>query len=438
MARRQPITDEQRAEFIPNFRPFLTPIPIPTPGICDSPSMSLCINYEWLPIIRGLLHVLDQPDVWDTTDADELFNVRQQIKEISAMSGCLCGYGKTDLQIRNIVDITLNNQLVQIFNADGLDGVAPDRPDSTFDTDSGDTGDEIREREIALCWAVQDYVTTVVEKGIFNAFIPDAITMLTTGGIAFLVGPIGGLVYRVASEIFETVINMVANDAELIEKVSCCMLDGLQGLALTEANFATALDGCGFGALSDEAFIADAVRMGLDDTGNFLSFVSVLGSYMNVVDILDECPCDPDGCIVDFTIDDADFVAQTGANGPLATYDAGQGWDNGPSGVVNHRIHIEYTFSELIAITSAGWTITYNSQNNIQWRLILFDEFEAELLNVYTDYDENTLSQDFNFPEVTGVKRIRFTVVTTSSGLDFNGHIVEGRYTGDICDFPAQ
>jgi len=426
MARRPVRTEEQREEFIPNFLPFVTPITIPAAGICEDPAINLCINSTWMPIIRGLFQVLDQPDVWDTEDDDEIFAVRQQIKELMAMGDCLCGYGATDAVIRLSVDLTLHNQYVKIFNDDGLDGVAPDRPDTAFDEDAGDTGDEIRRRELALCGAVTDYVTSVVEKGIFNAFIPDAVTLLTSGAISFLVGPLGGLVYRFASEVFEAIINKVANDPGLIEDVACCMLNGLEGKAITEANFEAALDDCGFGPVSDQAFISDAVKTGLDDTGNFLSFVAILGGYMDVVDILDVCPCDTGADCVDFTIDEQGFSPDI-RPGPVlgALYVAGVGFDNPVAASINHRISIKHLFDEDIAFTSVTIKTVNTLSDTIRFSFELFDEFGTSLEQDFIDIDPPVQEHTFNFSEVTGVRDINVRAIKPSNQLNFPGHIVE-------------
>ncbi len=436
MARRQPKTDDQRVEFIPNFRPFIAPIAIPDKGVCEDGSYGFCINAEWMIIIRGLLHTLDQPDVWDSADPDDIFAVRQQVRELTSMGQCLCGYPASNQIINYNTNLAIQLALIQIFDVDGLDGVAPDRPDTSFSEDTGDTGDEIIQREVALCWAVTDYVTTVVEQGIFNAFISDAVTMIATGVISFLLTPIAGIAYVFASTVAETLINKVANDPDLIALVACCMKDGLEGQTISEANFEASLDGCGFGLLSDEAFVADAVKTGLGDKGNYLAFVRMLSDYMDATVPESECPCVEPTCMVDFTIDDGGFVAQSG--GPLAIYDAGLGWDNGPVSTSNHRIHILFFLSEDIAMTEAGFSISWTGDRDLLWELFLHDDtsiIHSESQETGPEVNE----VNWEFSEVTGVKRIRFTIVTTS-GLqtDFEGHIVEGHYTGDICDFPAQ
>ncbi len=342
MARRQPKTDDQRVEFIPNFRPFLTPITIPSVDVCAAASVALCISYEWMPIIRGLFHVLDQPDVWDTEDPDELFAVRQQVKELMAMGECLCGYDKTTQQIQVSTDINLNFNLETVFNAGTLDDIAPDRPDTSFSEDTGDDVNEAIRREVALCWAVQDYVTTVVEKGIFNAFIPDAVTFITAGGISFLIGPLGGLLYTLASTVAETLINIVAQKPSIQGDVACCMYDNLLGKAITEANFAASLDNCGFGLLSDEAFVRDAVASGIDKTGNFLAFVRILGDYMDGTEDTSVCLCTVPTCTADFTIDEGGFTARDSQ----AVYVTAQGWDNALPTPADHIINIHFEHDE--------------------------------------------------------------------------------------------
>ncbi len=438
MPTRIPKTDEQRLEYVPLYRPFLTTLPIPTAGICDAPCSVYQINNEWRKYFIGVMQVLAQDDIWDSEDAAERDAAVQQVKEFIGMTPCSCDSLGGGFTVRNNQDLIISINNITIFEADGLDGVAPDRPDTFFDEDTGDAGDDIVRRQVALCWAVHDYVTSVAEKGILQGIEITAAIGFAATGLSFIFSPIVGIPFGLITVALIELFNREFTGPDDIQQVACCMIDNLTGLAITEANFAAALDDCpdlsGFGAEALQSLTAG----NLGELSHFLAFVKSLSSYFGATDSLSECPCPTGECLVDFTIDDGGFDAQIGANGPLATYDDGVGWDNGPSGVINHRIHIEFAFSEDIAITSAGWTITYNSSNNIQWRLILFDDVGGELLNVFDDFDENTLSHDFNFAEETGVRKIRFTVVTTSSGADFNGHIVSGRYIGDICEFPAQ
>lgn len=374
MARRSPKTDEQRVEFIPLYRPFTGKIPIPGPGICEPPGQSMCINYQWMPIIRGLLHTLDQPDIWDSDDDDDIFAVRQQVRELVAMKGCVCGY-PPGLQITNItVNTILNLQYVEIFEEGGLDAVAPDRPDTSFSEDTGDTGNEISRRRVALCLATKDYVSTVIQQGIFNAFIPDAVTLLTAGAISFFLGPLGGLVYKLSSDIMEALINKVAESPEIIELVSCCMFEALEGEDITEANFEASLDNCGFGLLSDEAFAMDAVASGLDDQGNFLTFVAHLSAFFENTDDDTQCACPAEeGCLSDWTIDEGGWTPFQAR----ALYVEDTGWDNSPSGGLNHFITIEWTHDADFDVAEVRVNIDTDEDDDIQWNFLIQDEFGA-------------------------------------------------------------
>ena len=436
MPPRSPKTDDQRVEIVPLYRPFINPIPIPTAQICDAPAHSMCVSTEWMPIIHGLLAVLDQPDIWDSEDEDEIFAVRQQVREFASMGTCLCGYGATDQSVRLAVDITLNNQLVQIFTADGLDGVAPDRPDTFFDEDSGDSGDEIARRQVALCWAVFDYIVTVVEKGIFNAFISDSTTIVATGVIAFLVNPLAGLLYAFASEIAEDLINKVANNPSAIEDVACCMLEALQGVAITEGAFTASLDGCGFALLSDEAFVADAVKIGLAETGNFLAFVAVLGGYMNVTDILSECPCEvEEGCFSDFGIDEGGWTPRN----TQAVFSAEGGWKPSASPSINDRITIHFEQGTDIRVKIIKFTAVNTDDEDWEWSCTLRDDVGDLIESQTVVHPAGTTQATLVMSEPAGVRELVVRVL----GLDFPSDSVKGFITsftmldGD-CIFPSQ
>lgn len=436
MARRLPKTDDQRVEFVPNFRPFISPIPIPTVGICDAPAYGVCINAQWWSIIRGLLHTLDQPDVWESEDPDDIFAVRQEVREVASMSGCLCGY-PPGIWVTNIaVNRTLNLQLNEIFEDGGLPAVAPDLPDTSYSEDTGDTGNEVARRRVALCWAVHDYVATIVEQGIFNAFISDTTTLLATGAISFFLGPLGGLVYAVGSNVMETLINLVADDPDLITAVSCCMYDNLLEADLTQANFESSLDGCGFGALSDEAFVADAIRSGLDNQGNWLSFMAMLGSFMNVTDETSNCICPVDpGCLSDFTIDNGDWHAVLAS----AIYSAGIGWAPSTSGGNNHRIIIGYTHTEDFTLTKVRVTCTNDDDENWQWRLATRDEFDVVIDNILIELPTGTTEHTFVLSGATNIRDVRARVDAVEGLQDrIEGHIVKIEILDGDCVLPEQ
>lgn len=338
MPRGIPKTDEMRVEVIPNFRPFLGKLKIPVEGICDEPCTVYRVNNNWRKYFISAMLILDQPDIWDSADPDAILAARREVRELVGMSPCGCGTDPVGVQILNATNHDYQLAIEQLFIAGGIDAVAPDRPDTTYDTDSGDVDGEIYERSIALCWAVRDYVNTVIEQGIFSQIVPDEGVIIATSVTAFLLGPLAGVVYRVGIEIMSQLIQLVANDPDLINEVACCMLDGLIGETISEATFAASLDGCGFAALSDEDIVAFVIREGLDDQNNFLAFVKALGGYMSAANVLSDCPCSPPVCQTDFTIDEGGWTSKFGR----ALYVEDVGWDNIASGAFNHLIRIEF------------------------------------------------------------------------------------------------
>jgi len=201
-----------------------------------------------------------------------------------------CSQAETFISVT--VTTNFRMQLMIEFTANGLDGIAPDRPDTFWDEDSGDVGDEIVQRENALCNACMDYVNTIADdlaKKILAAGIT-GIPAITP--VAMAIAPVAGAIFIGALSILTELTIDAVNDPEIRRMVACCMYDNLKGIVISEANFNASMTGCGFPALSDEEIVRDMLEAGVNDRANYLAFVNVLGSHFGLVGVeIIDCNC---------------------------------------------------------------------------------------------------------------------------------------------------
>jgi hypothetical protein len=174
--------------------------------------------------------------------------------------------------------------------------VNPDAPDDNFD--GGGTPEETR----ALCAAITAYVHALAYAKIQQLDVIYAagagllaLAAFLTGGLAFVLAiaaniAIGGA--ALAAGLSYIAARNALSDQNALDDVACCMNDVLIPLAISEANWNTALTGCSWGAGSNQeivrGFIADSLA------ANYLTFVDMLGEANKASDEgtpLD-CACD--------------------------------------------------------------------------------------------------------------------------------------------------
>lgn len=80
-----------RALGLDRYDPRNSKLPRPTAGIFDYPSVTVCINRDWIPFITGVLERLVWEDVWDG-DANDVETAMQEITKLMMLfeAGC-CG-----------------------------------------------------------------------------------------------------------------------------------------------------------------------------------------------------------------------------------------------------------------------------------------------------------------------------------------------------------
>lgn len=262
----------------------------------------------------------------------------------------------------NVMRVTINAnfrmQLLIEFTANGLDGIAPDRPDTFYGEDSGDTGDDVLRRENALCNACIDYIATVADD------LSSKVEAAGLTGIPFItpivwsIAPVAGALFIGALSVLVLEVVKALGKDWIRQKVACCMYDNLRGVAITEANFNTSLTGCGFAALSDEEIVRDMLEAGVNDRENWLAFVNVLGSFMGSVGALEtDCACGIFEHTFDFEIDDQGWETRADQDRDFGVYTAGVGWESvfGFETVWAERLYVQiqdFDQRELLSIES--------------------------------------------------------------------------------------
>jgi len=324
-----PIHSGDDREKIEDYVPRYQAGTIPDTGIFDKPCRCVGINEDWIPYVDGALHLLTYPAMWEGTEEEIQVAIDQILELQISMANCGCGGSRVDgLGINELI----RQDLQARFDAGGLDGVAPDRPDTFFNADSGDTGGEIDQRTVALCWAAHDYVVTLAEEG-FDILIDVDLAVAAAGfGLSVLFTPIVGVAFTAASRLLIELAEEALRSKACVDAVGCCMFTNLSGLAVNQANFSVALDSCA-GLDAECVPLANLIQTTLADEKNWLAFVSKMGSFFEAAtQDLADCSCGLDTWehTFDFTVSDGGWIDDPARPDFNAFYTPGVGWQ------VNH------------------------------------------------------------------------------------------------------
>ena len=367
------------------------------------------------------MQVLVQQDIWDSSDPIKIQAAIDQVQELIGMTPCSCLTQGGNTFTRTSLDIIIATENQKVFDAGGLPALAPSRPDTFFDEDTGDTGDEIARRKVALCWACIDYMTSVAEKGILQGVNIQPGIQLASLGLSFVFGPIIGVGFGAVTQAAILGLTELINGDEDVLQVACCMIDNLEGQTVTQANFKASLDACpdvtGLGGLA----LKSVAGFSLDDDISWFAFVKSLGSYMGATDSLAECPCETGpGCSNDFTIDNGNWVAVAG----LALYDTGVGWGPPASGGLNHQIHIDYTNDIDFEVTQVKFIASNFDDEGWIWVVETYDEFAVLIQQNSIELPEGQTTHTFNMNGATNVRTLQLSLVAT---LQFPLDSLKGR-----------
>lgn len=95
------------ADWVKPYDVRLTPAPVPSAGVFDSPRVQLCINSEWAGHIDGLLERLLWRDAWRGTEA-EIDNAIAQVEQLFQVLAQISDCGEGSLQL---ISVTLTPPL---------------------------------------------------------------------------------------------------------------------------------------------------------------------------------------------------------------------------------------------------------------------------------------------------------------------------------------
>jgi hypothetical protein len=202
--------------------------------------------------------------------------------------------------VNDTTDHQIESQALRDILEDRYDGTPESINPNAPTTDFGSTGD----RYSALCAGLTAFVYTFarnqadsVRAGQVGGLLAVALVaaLLIPGlNFFFLVGASIAVVLGLGTIGVTTETAIAAlTDQTALNNVVCCMRDNLKDLAVTEANWLTALGGCGFDGGSNEQIVADF--LGATLASNYLTILNILGqAYTGVVDgvPLPDCPCE--------------------------------------------------------------------------------------------------------------------------------------------------
>jgi len=310
-----------------NFARYVLPDNTDPDGVCCV-SVPVPDDPQWRAAFHGALWRLSLQTNWQRDDNKLAKVVAARWREVWSEVGAGMGTcTPSDAVMRRAIQADFRLALSVEFTANGLDGIAPERPDTFFDEDSADAGDEIQQRSNALCLACQDFVNSVADDAISVARTAGLTVIPTLAPIVFGIAPIPGAIFIGAIASLSLIAQLAFSDEEIRQAVACCMYENLQGLAITEANFAASLTGCGFAALSDEEIVREILESGVNDRADYLAFVSVLGSFFASVGSAEiDCVCGTWEHTFDFEVSDGGWENRAEDNRPHGVYSAGVGW----------------------------------------------------------------------------------------------------------------
>lgn len=212
-----------------------------------------------------------------------------------------------------------------------------------FDSDPGDVGPEIAQRDLALCLATSLLVDELFTGAMLSlrGSVPEATAVAfgAAGVAATFSGPaypivMGAFLFAglLAAEIYQELARRSYRDY-----ISCTIYDNLQGVASgSESGFATSLDVFPFPRPLPETIAQDLardiietwVRSQLDNLNIFLVFVEAMDAANRAAGVTEvPCPCDLGWShTFDFTIDEQGWTDRTEDNRPFGLYSPGVGW----------------------------------------------------------------------------------------------------------------
>lgn len=367
-----------------NFSRYKIPDNLDPSGIC-----CVCVpvpdDREWIAQFMGAIWRMSLQTHYERDTAHNAITVAAKWREIwSEVNAMRCCDGAAD----TFNQVAIDNVQIQIFlqtlnqvwvdNAYNIDLAFPETPD-LFDSDPGDAGPAIAQRNRALCLAVESWVDELLNRGI---------TLAEKVGQELAVGAVTGFVVPFVP-VYIVIAGFVASAfvlAELVNELArssyrsylaCAMYDALKGKDTNSpSDFAASWDTLPARPPPPESLPQDLARDAIEawgrsqinNTDNYLGFILSLNRAMSVASSLTDDDC---GCIAgwthvfDFEIDEQGWETRVDDDRDHGFYSPGVGWvsefelQGGVTPPRAERLYIQITDFSARTVTSvvAEWLV---------------------------------------------------------------------------------
>lgn len=345
-----------------NFSRYKIPDDLAPLGICCI-SVPVPDDPEWLAQFMGAIWRMSLQTHYERDDAHSAITVAGKWREIWEevnMAGCCDGVadGSNNITLINIQNQLLIQQWNETWIAAGLviTAVFPSTPDF-YDSDPGDAGPEVAQRNRALCLAVNSWVDELFNRGL---------QLAEEAGLSIAAGIGAGIVipFVPAYMVLGGFVAAAFALAELVQELSrsayrdyvkCGMYDAMIGVSTASpTGFAESWDNLPprppppENAAQDIArdVIEAWARSQLNNTDNYLGFIQTLNLAMGIASSLtdEDCQCTATWeHEFDFTVASGGWVTDPqDGSGWGAGWTVGIGWVN-TGGSSQRSLAIKYT-----------------------------------------------------------------------------------------------
>lgn len=270
-------------------------------------------------------------------------------------------------QLQSLYDAQMNDQLDYLQSVWDIDptpsAINPSTPDDYYN------GDDSTGRNDALCTACKIYVYSYAQNWVVKA--QTVLGIVAVVGLFASISIVGGVIASILVGGLAYITSLALDamqDEDALDEIACCMNSTLSGLAITQANFETCLDGCSFGVGTNAEIARSIIASDIGVFKNWLSFINTLGNAYDLAQIgIKDCPCESAWThTFDFTVGDGDFVRYSPPNKGflMGQYVASTGWqalgsqfDNSPT-QYRRAVAIELEWSTPTTLTEIS--VTYN------------------------------------------------------------------------------
>jgi len=413
------------------FSTRLAPHTIPSPDICDEPTVCVSLNASWASHIASCLATLTFEDMWLGTP-EEVYSAIQNVYEVMNMFSNPCDSGETAATLTlqmNILNQTINQ------NYDGtLASIDRDVPTTDFNNDPDDTGEDGDNRDSALCYAVTAMVEMLCAQALSALNDQTKLVAILAGVSAFIFGPIGAIAGMISTGLANIVNAAQANSFKSEEaklNVACCLLTYLTDRANTFEEWRHMADDCFPNESSFENDIAQTMILSnFFSLQNYVVFNKALAEGFRYAEIgfLGACPCSELFRLSGFGNHQVTSLSIGGA--PAATYNSendtytggfNQTAPNGNGGrLFDLRLVVDAS-REIIRIKLITSTHRTRDSGADNFQIIAYNGVDLQSTQIEVTVDPQVIETEWT-GSVTGANEVRFYagVEVISSG---NGNI---------------